>query len=691
VFRYKDLRNWWASAHFDRIEGVRSAAATAWEPESKPFWFTEYGCAAIEKGSNEPNKFLDPKSSESRLPKYSTGRRDDLIQMQYLRAMGEYWGDAAHNPTSSLYGETMVDMTKAHVWAWDSRPFPSFPANRDLWNDGANYGRGHWLNGRATNQPLASVVAEICAASGLPEANVTALYGVVRGFVVNDVRTARSALQPLMTAFGFEAVEREGSLQFGMRDGRVDSVLDAGRIVLSDEIEGGLEFSRAPDPEVAGQLRLAFTETEGDYAIRVAEAIFPDEALASVTQTELPLVLTAAEGRAIVDRWLIESRIARDSARFSLPRSAMRIGAGDVVVLHGRRYRIDRIEQGDAQTVEAVCVEPGVYVQSDAAEEPISQRAFVAPVPVFPQFLDLPLLSGTEVPHAPHLAVTALPWPGTVAVWAAPIGDEGYELNHTVTAPSVIGVTETLLLPAKAGLWDRGPALRVRLFGGQLASASAAAVLNGANVLAIGDGSSDRWEILQFASAALVGPSTYDITERLRGQAGTDGVVASPWPPGSRVVLLNRSVQQIGLASSARGLARRYRIGPAARGFADPSVVVQTEAFSGIGLRPYSVCHLEEIDSPVGDTSLRWVRRTRIDGDTWESTEVPLGEDREQYQVRVIAADAIRREATVFVPEWTYSAAMKAADGVVDAFTVAVAQVSQSFGPGPFRTVMVTE
>ena len=75
VFRYKDIRNWWEHKHHDRIGGVRQAGSTAWVPQSKPVWFTEFGCAAVDKGSNQPNKFLDPKSSESSLPRFSNGRR----------------------------------------------------------------------------------------------------------------------------------------------------------------------------------------------------------------------------------------------------------------------------------------------------------------------------------------------------------------------------------------------------------------------------------------------------------------------------------------------------------------------------------------------------------------------------------------------------------------------------------------
>ncbi len=103
VYRYKDIRNWWSNAHHERIGGERQALPTAWEPQSKPIWFTELGCAAIDEATNEPNKFLDPKSSESTLPKYSNGLRDEFIQLQYLKAMYDYWGEEENNPTSEEY------------------------------------------------------------------------------------------------------------------------------------------------------------------------------------------------------------------------------------------------------------------------------------------------------------------------------------------------------------------------------------------------------------------------------------------------------------------------------------------------------------------------------------------------------------------------------------------------------------
>lgn len=689
VFRYKDLRSWWSNLHHNRVNGLRSPEPTAWVPGSKPIVFTEYGCAAIDKGTNQPNRFLDPASSESGRPAWSNGRRDDLIQMQYLLAMQAFWRDQANNPVSTLYGGAMVDMDRAHVWAWDARPFPEFPGQTEVWSDGANYSRGHWLNGRATNQPLDRVVAEICARSGLPNVETSGLFGLVRGFQQAEVSSARAALQPLMLAFGFDVIERNGQLFFRSRSGRVDGVLTEEDLVLQQDLNGSFETTRAGEAEVTGQVRLGFIDAQSSYETRSAEARFPDEVARGVSQTDLPLALTRSEGQRTVERWLAEARVARDAARFALPRSRLRIAAGDVVAYQAQRYRIDRVEQSDAQLLEAVRIEPGVYSPAVTGDEVISVRDFIPPVPVLPLFLDLPLMTGEEVPHAPHVAVTADPWPGSVAVWSSS-QNSGFELNRLVAAPAVMGITETPLHRAPVGLWDRGEPLRVRLSSGELSSASMDAVLNGANLMAIGDGSAGNWELFQFAEAQLVAPGTYELSTRLRGQAGTDGIMPAAWPVGSTVVLIDLALSQIDLPLSARGLARHYRIGTTGRGYDDVNVISRVDAFDGIGLRPYPVAHLRVKHEPSGAVAFSWKRRTRINGDSWQSVEVPLGEEQEAFLVRISSAGAIVAEYSTLQPSFVYTAAMRAGDGITGGFQAAVAQLSSVYGPGPFRALEVT-
>jgi hypothetical protein len=194
--------------------------------------------------------------------------------------------------------------------------------------------------------------------------------------------------------------------------------------------------------------------------------------------------------------------------------------------------------------------------------------------------------------------------------------------------------------------------------------------------------------VFQFATATLVAPKTYDLSLRLRGQAGTDGVMPPEWPIGSTVVLLNSALTQIDLPASARGLVRHYRLGPQNRGYDAPETVHLVESFDGIGLRPYPVAHLRASHSGA-DLVIGWTRRTRIDGDTWASVEVPLGEDIESYALRIVQGATTLRQETLSAPAWTYTSALQSADAASGTIEVQVAQLSQRFGAGPFRSISV--
>lgn len=692
IWRYKDIRGWWQNRHHDRIGGVRQTQPSAWVPGSKPVWFTEMGCAALDKGTNQPNKFLDAMSSESMLPYFSDGRRDDAMQAAYVRAMTEFWSDPARNPIRAAHGRTgpgrMVDMARAHVWCWDARPYPAFPARTDLWSDGPAWQRGHWLNGRAGAVPLADVVAEICREAGVRAFDTQGLRGLVRGYALSGAESGRAALQPLMLAHGFDAVERDGTLRFVMRGARIDAELGSDDMALTDEVEG-IEVARAADAEMVGRIRLTHVEAGGDYAVRTAETMMPGAEFLAVSDSELAMALTRGEGWALAERWLSEAAVARDTVRFALPPSLGHQGPGDVVRLaepraEAKRWRIDRVERGAAITVDAVRVEPGVYRPARVVEGEVMLRPFVPPIPVWPVFLDLPLLRGDEVPHAPWLAVTATPWPGAAAVWSSTGQEGGYALNAMLAQPAVMGVTLSPLSAARPGVWDRGAPLRLRVKGGNLKSATREALMSGANLLAIGDGSAEGWELLQFAQARLISPGVWEVSSRLRGQAGTDALMPEVWPVGSTVVVLDCAVGQVELAPSARNQLRHWRIGPATRGPEDPSYHHIAAAFRGAGLRPLSPCHLR-----VAGRVVTWIRRTRVQGDGWDGTDVPLGEAQEQYSVRLIRDGQVLTQAVVGEPRWVVPENAWSSAKAGGGFAIEIAQLSDTFGAGPYARRMI--
>jgi hypothetical protein len=110
--------------------------------------------------------------------------------------------------------------------------------------------------------------------------------------------------------------------------------------------------------------------------------------------------------------------------------------------------------------------------------------------------------------------------------------------------------------------------------------------------------------------------------------------------------------------------------------------VHQVQAFDGNGLRPFSPCHLRAKVAPNDDIVISWMRRTRIDGDPWEGPDVPLGEENEQYLLRVFDGTEQLREVLLTAPTWTYSRAAQAIDGISGTFEVTVAQVSATYGAG---------
>ncbi|WP_367648640.1 phage tail protein [Ruegeria arenilitoris] len=519
---------------------------------------------------------------------------------------------------------------------------------------------------------------------------MSGLHGVVRGYAIEDVLDGRQALQPLMMRYGFDAIERDGKLVFRMRGGLKAFDVNPDGFAINSDVEGTVEYRREAEAEMAGRVRLRFVQSDADHDIVAEEAVLPDDRTHAVAVNEMALSMTRGEGRQTVERWLSESRMSRETARFALPPSQLNLGAGDVVRLKGMdqqdfpSFRIDRIEQAEMQLVDAVRIEPDVYAPAEITDDGVNARPFIAPTPVLPVLMDLPLITGAEAAHAPYLALSADPWAGNVAIYVA-AQDEDYALRQVISDQAVIGFTESPLWRASSGIWDEGRPLRVNLIDGFLESRPREALLNGANLAAIGDGTLDNWEVIQFSDATLEEGGIFNLSGRLRGQLGTDSAMPEVWPEGSVFVLLDDRISQLNLLRNERRVSKHYRIGPASRGYEDPAFVHQVEAFDGNGLRPYAPAHLKVVSKTDAD-SFSWVRRTRVDGDDWGGLDVPLGEETEAYLVRVRSNGVLLREETTATPIWSYSETAKAADGVSGTYVVEVAQVSAIFGPGLFAS-----
>jgi hypothetical protein len=697
VFRAKDLWNWWSNLHVDRPTASESPSHTDWVPQSKPIWFTELGCPAVDKGANEPNVFIDPKSSESFLPYYSNGGRDDLMQRRFLEAHLNFWTVAANNPTSTVYHGPMVDTANTRVWCWDVRPYPYFPALGDVWGDAGNYTLGHWLNGRLGSVLLGDLVAALCADADFSQYDVSGLSGIVTGFAVTDTMSPRDAINPLSVAYQFDAAESEGKIKFIMRGRPTATALSETDLVMPDGDPGfGFSLSRAEETDLPLASRISYIDAESDYRQAMTEARRLVALSDRVAQSALPIVMDQAQAARIGARLLQDAWVMRETGQFAVAPSQIALDPTDEVKLNagGRvhRLRITEIDDTASRAVQAVGTDPSIYDVLVGPQRTITatQTLVTAGRPLV-VFLDLPLLTTDQSAWEPFAAAYAKPWPGGVVVMQSAT-DSNYQLDTTLTIAADIGVTTTDLYSGPVWRWDEVNSLGVTLYNGALTSLDDISVLAGGNALAIQNGDGD-WEILQFADATLTAPQNWTLRRLLRGQSGTEGAMRNPVPASARVVVLNSALQQLAIAQGQYALPFNYLWGPQNKAISDPSFQGAEMTFQGVGLRPFAPCQLNAVRSVSGaDIMLSWIRRDRSpSADSWEQTEVPQSEASESYDLEILdgAGHVVRTFSGVTAPMQIYTAAQIAADfpgGLPSPFRFAAYTLSNVFGRGPGKT-----
>jgi len=669
VWRSKDLKSWWSNAHYDRPGGVRSPTPTEWSPGMKPIRLTEFGCAAVDKGGNAPNLFSDPRSSESFLPPFSTGARDDLMQRRAMEAWLAHFGDDANNPVSAVYGGRMVEGLDA--WCWDARPYPDFPARAAVWADAGNWRTGHWLNGRLGGEGR-DLIAAILKRGGLDEADfaITGVDGAVAGYVIDRPMRTRDALEPLLFALGAEGGERDGRVAVvGRREGLV--TLTAGALAMPDEgspVSAARMLETAPDTA-----RVRFIDEAADYQAG-SVVVRGAETGGGGLDMDLPATCSAGLANAVAAR-------ARAASAETLPvhlgpLEALRLEPGDAVAVEGRAgvWRVARMElDEDPRAVLAPWVEPG------AVDETVDWRVETpgggAGAP-FLALLDLPPLPGAEDDGRPWAAAAGEPW-RVLQVHGG--GDaDGLTARARVAAPATVGRLTEPLPPGVTGRWDEVHALTVSVEGRAPETRSAGAVLNGANAVAVRGG--DGWEIVQFRDAELLGGGVWRLSGLLRGQQGTEGEMGAG--AGAVVVFLDEALARLEVQAGERGLPMLWRAGPAGAPPGGDGFSEATFIWRGLHDRPWAPAHLT-VTAEGGGLRLRWIARTRRDGDRWDGEA--QGSDSLRFRVRVLDGAAVVRAFEVEAEAAIYGAADLAADfpgGPGEGARVAVSQWSPVFGWG---------
>ncbi len=652
VFRYKDLQGWWQNRHYDRVNGAERADATGWIPGMKPIWFTELGCPAIDKGANRPNTFIDPKSSESAYPHFSSRMRSDGQQRRFLEAHHGYW-----QGEDRLAG--MVEPSRIFVWTWDARPYPAFPLDSETWSDGTNWRTGHWLNGRLGGTMLADLIARVLTEHGFADFDVSAVTGDVAGYVQGDVTSARNLLEPLLEAFQVDVVEDGASLRFVSRGRAVSKT----RVISAyADIEDSALWSetRGHDSDFAAEAVMTAFNPALDYEQASVRSRRIDNAGSRVLRYDLGAVIAQETAQNAVEALLRDNRLARRSVSFSISPQEIDLDAGDCVQLAdgpAGRFLISRIEDGDVRRIEAREFSSASQSLTSESETPRSSAGGASdgfdPDIVL---MDLPRFEAGEAAQFARAAVYAKPWRRMAL--SASAGKEGYEGRALLEQPARIGSLIGTLPGGFAGRFNLSGAIKIRLPYGELSSASDVAVLNGANRIAIRSASGE-FEVAAFATATEVEANIWQLTRLLRGLAGTEDAMAAGTVEGAEIIVLDAGAVPMGLRDEERGLQLNWIL---EAGGAQVSRVGPF-AFAG-GVRaqtPLAPVHLRARRGADG-VRFSWVRRGRVEADGWDAADIPLDEASERYRIEILSGAATLRSAEVSEASWLYEAGSELAD-----------------------------
>lgn len=542
---------------------------------------------------------------------------------------------------------------------------------------------GSIVSALSTGEPYGLDAADI---------DVTQLTDLVDGYMVGQAMPRRSAIEPLMAAYFFDGVESDHKLKYVKR-GAAPAVTiafedRAAHTGGRDSMPAHLDIQRSGELEVPWQYDVVYTDKARDYQPGTQYDRRIVRNANDPQRIDLPILLTGEKAKQVAMVNLYQAWL-RTGFTFATTLKYAKYEPTDNVVLPTEEVdyigRITkRSDQGNGIIEwEAKIEDIASYSQSGI----VSTSNFVPqsirnPGETVLELLDIPILRDADNNAGFYVAMagTTDGWPGAQLLRSSD-GGSTYAALLSATQESAIGLALSTLGNFTAGnIFDNGNSVTVRLdSGGPLVSATETQVLNGSNAAVLGvDG---RWEVLQFKTATLLAPDTYQLSGLLRGRRGTEWTTGLHATGDTFVFASLTAWRRPNPGSADLGLERLYKAPP----FATQLGAAAAESFInfGTGLKPYAPVDLAGTRDASNNLTITWRRRSRI-GYGPLNAIVPLGEATEEYSLELYDGATLLRSAALSAPSYVYSAANQTTDGITpgDPVRVVIAQDSAVVGLG---------
>ncbi|MCB4863256.1 phage tail protein, partial [Sphingobium sp. PNB] len=465
---------------------------------------------------------------------------------------------------------------------------------------------------------------------------------------------------PLVEAFGLAFVAEEAGLRLRAAEGEGAAGIAAGALCRS--VNGraldGFEHAGGAADSVPAALSVRYHDPARDYQAGVQRIGRPGPGRLE-QGVDLPMVLSGEEARSLAARKLGMAWAGRSTMTLRCGWDALRHAPGDVVAVEGvpGRWRIEEREWEAMAVRLALRRLPGAgaAMPPGASSGAMVRQADTPHGPTTLMLADLPMIR--EGAAAAPLIVAAASggeaWRGA-ALFVVGATGEASPAGRTA-GRAVMGRTDNGLAAGSVTMIDRINALHVTLLSAdmELAGADEAALGLGRNLCLVGR------ELVQFSHVVQTGAASFRLEGLRRGLFGTEWAMDSHGE-GEAFLLLEEDRLVELAAYGGVEIGGSLHVSAIGVGDSEPADALLT--IRGEALAPPSPVHVTARPDGDGGWIVGWTRRSRSGWRWTGGADVPLGEDRESYELRLWAGSTELRRIVTDRSPWTYDAAAVAED-----------------------------
>lgn len=543
------------------------------------------------------------------------------------------------------------------------------------------------------------IIEDQCQRAGATSYDVTAIpdSDTVFGYKLANPASARSNIDPLLTAFSIFVVDEDGAIRFKKLDDIVSTATvkfdELGQAQDGAEAGDAMPLSRTQEIDLPRSVTVSYIEPTFDFQIASETEIRQVTDATQDTAIQLPLCISSDQAKRTAQTILYARWRGQNTRSLNVSRKFAANSPGDGVTVEYPRgtFKLWRIMT--ANDTGARCewtVEPGdaqLFTQTaiGATDYPSQEVSPLAPQTRM-LLLDSPIMRDQDNNAGLYVAAEGYGagWRG-YTLW---IGDDDNSLQDrgTVTTPVPLGFAEGALGVWTPNMLDNKNSVILNM-GNQdhdllVSTTEAALRTSRVNLALIGE--DGRWEAIQFMTASSLGGGRFLVYDFLRGLFGTERF-AGTHQAGDRFVLITPAgMLRPSMDAGAIGSTMSYRPVSLGRSFdSAPSVEFANEA---VGLLPYSPWDARKSRAASNDQTITWQRRTRLSSNSLRGI-IPLGEASESYSVEFYTSSAFTTLAgtlTSSTKSLTITSAQQTSFGLTPGATlyVHIRQVSDIIGAG---------